>query len=172
MKIYAIGLAAIISVSLFSWKQSNDIKSLKYRAEISSQTILDLTYQLDHERSIHELEINQRDKMILDLQEQINDYVKKIKRLNDDIRNADAARSRLQEAARKAARSEASAQTIVRNVEAVSTSCGMLAELLDESDYLAGVYAREADKSRIAGEMCEREYASYQALISSITCIK
>ena len=172
MKIYAIWLAIIISISLFSWKQSSDIKSLKYRAEISSQTILDLTYQLDHERSLHELELNQRDKMIHDLQEQINDYINKINRLNSDISSANDARSRLQDAIREAGRREASAQTLVRNVQAASTSYGMLADLLDESDYLAGVYAREADKSRIAGEMCEREYASYQALISSITCIK
>lgn len=172
MKIYAIGLVAIISVSLFSWKQASDIKLLKSRAEIASQTILDLTFQIDHERSIHELEVNQRDKMIHDLQEQINDYINKINRLNSDINNANDARSRLQDAIREAGRREASAQTLVRNVEAVSTSCGVLAELLDESDYLAGVYAREADKSRIAGEMCEREYASYQSLISSITCKK
>lgn len=172
MKIYAIWLAIIISISLFSWKQSSDIKSLKYRAEISSQTILDLTYQLDHERSLHELELNQRDKIIHDLQEQINDYINKINRLNSDINNANDARSRLQDAIREASRREASAQTLVRNVQAASTSCGVLADLLDESDYLAGVYAREADKSRIAGEMCEREYASYQALISSISCKK
>lgn len=172
MKIYAIGLAAIISVSLFSLKQASDIKLLKSRAEIASQTILDLTFQLDHERSMHELELAQRDKQVHDLQEQINDYIKKINRLNSDISSANDARVRLQEAIREASRRESSAQTAIRNVQAAATSCGVLAELLDESDYLAGVYAREADKSRIAGEMCEREYASYQALISSISCKK
>lgn len=172
MKIYAIGLVAIVSVSLFSWKQASDIKLLKSRAEIASQTILDLTYQLDHERSQHELELSQRDKQIHDLQEQINDYIKKINRLNSDINSANDARGRLQEAIREASRREASAQTAIRNVQAVTPSCGVLADMLDESDYLAGIYAREADKSRIAGEMCEREYASYQALISSISCKK
>lgn len=42
--------------------------------------------------------------------------------------------------------------------QAAQTTCGMLAELLAESDRLAGVYAEAADRSRVAGLACEAGY--------------
>lgn len=172
MQTYLVFALIILSLGGWSYKQSRDYSEIKKELIAKSDLVLELSQQIDSERHQHELELAQRDKQVNDLQEQINDYVKKIKRLNDDIRSADAARGRLQEAAREAARRESSAQTLVRNVQAASTSCGVLADLLNESDRLAGIYAREADKSRLAGEMCEREYQQYQDIIASITCKK
>lgn len=46
--------------------------------------------------------------------------------------------------------------------QAAPATCGMLTELLAESDRLAGVYAEAADRSRVAGEAC---VAGYEALL-------
>ncbi len=42
--------------------------------------------------------------------------------------------------------------------EAASTAIGMFAELLSQSDDLAGIYAAQADRARIAGLACEAAY--------------
>lgn len=46
--------------------------------------------------------------------------------------------------------------------QAALTTCGMLTELLTESDRLAGVYAEAADRSRVAGKAC---VDGYEALL-------
>lgn len=42
--------------------------------------------------------------------------------------------------------------------QAAPASCGMLTELLAETDRLAGVYAEAADRNRVAGEACDVGY--------------
>ncbi|PRB80538.1 DUF2514 family protein [Pseudomonas sp. MYb185] len=46
--------------------------------------------------------------------------------------------------------------------QAAPATCGMLTELLAETDRLAGVYAEASDRSRVAGEAC---VAGYEALL-------
>jgi hypothetical protein len=43
----------------------------------------------------------------------------------------------------------------------------VLSRLLNESDHLAGVYAENADRNRIAGQACERAYNDLAARISA-----
>lgn len=43
----------------------------------------------------------------------------------------------------------------------------VLAKLLSESEHLAGVYAENADRNRIAGKACERAYNDLAARISA-----
>lgn len=38
----------------------------------------------------------------------------------------------------------------------------MFAELLSQTDDLAGIYAAEADRRRVAGQACEAAYANAQ----------
>lgn len=43
---------------------------------------------------------------------------------------------------------------------------GVLARLLDESERLAGVYAENADRNRIAGQACERAYSDLKTAVT------
>lgn len=46
--------------------------------------------------------------------------------------------------------------------QAADTAIRMFAELLSQSDYLAGIYAAEADRRRVAGLACEVAYTDAQ----------
>lgn len=46
--------------------------------------------------------------------------------------------------------------------QAADTAIRMFAELLSQTDDLAGIYAAEADRRRVAGLACEAAYADFQ----------
>lgn len=48
--------------------------------------------------------------------------------------------------------------------EAARAASGVLAELLGEADELAGIFAESADRSRIAGSVCEAAYGAARGL--------
>ena len=87
------------------------------------------------------------------------------------------AKSKLDEVERNAADADATALSLRDQLSHLSTriagspgaptgssatfaTCGMLTELLAESDRLAGIYAATADGSRVAGEACEVAYSA------------
>lgn len=57
-------------------------------------------------------------------------------------------------------RSAADSARFANDRKAAETRYRVLADMYAESDRLAGVYADQADKNRIAGETCERSYDS------------
>jgi|LSQX01.1.fsa_nt_gb hypothetical protein len=48
--------------------------------------------------------------------------------------------------------------------EAARVTSGLLAQLLGEADELAGIFAESADRSRIAGSVCEAAYGAARGL--------
>lgn len=48
--------------------------------------------------------------------------------------------------------------------EAARAASGLLAQLLGEADELAGIFAESADRSRIAGSVCEAAYGAARGL--------
>lgn len=60
-------------------------------------------------------------------------------------------------------RAAASRASATAERQAADTAVGMFAELLSQSDDLAGVYAAAADRARIAGLACERAYDAVRA---------
>lgn len=48
--------------------------------------------------------------------------------------------------------------------EAARAASGVLAQLLGEADELAGIFAESADRSRIAGSVCEAAYGAARGL--------
>lgn len=74
-------------------------------------------------------------------------------RLAADVRVRDTATSVVARYRDAAERASAAAER-----EAASTAIGMFAELLSQSDDLAGIYAAQADRARIAGLACEAAY--------------
>lgn len=103
-----------------------------------------------------------KDRAALEAQQQEND---RDAQLQIDAARADAARARslaqrLRDAADARARSDLAhqatrAQGISPPAEA---SCGVLADVLKLADERAGILAEYADRARIAGQQCERDY--------------
>lgn len=92
-------------------------------------------------------------------EEQENETLEKLASLAADERRA--ADVRVRDTANSVAaryREAAERATAAAEREAASTAVGMFAELLSQSDDLAGVYAAQADRARIAGLACEAAY--------------
>lgn len=81
------------------------------------------------------------------------------------IAERSAADERVRSAAEEYAaryRRAASLATAAAERQAADTAIRMFAELLSQTDELAGVYAAEADRRRLAGLACEAAYANAQ----------
>lgn len=103
-----------------------------------------------------------KDRAALEAKQQENDRDAKLQ-IDNARADADRARAvaqRLRDAADARARSDrarqaASSQGISPPAEA---SCGVLADVLKLIDERAGILAEYADRARIAGQQCERDY--------------
>ena len=88
-----------------------------------------------------------------------NDAQTKLDSHSDDVGVADNAaerlRNKLEQLSRQSANDRAGFAEYRKTTEA---RIRMFTDMLKESDRLAGVYANQADRSRIAGEACEKSY--------------
>lgn len=96
--------------------------------------------------------------LLSDNKETENDAQIKIEQLQSDLAAADSAADSLREQARLYAKRAADSSRAAANCKATESAIGVLADLHAESDRLAGVYAKHADESRIAGLACEKAY--------------
>lgn len=88
----------------------------------------------------------------------------KHKALEADLANARRAAGGLQmELDKIRAESARSSAGTTGECEADGATSGMLAQLLAELDGMAGVYAEQADRARLAGLICEQSYRAVAA---------
>lgn len=109
-----------------------------------------LARQIEHELT-EAMEVRDRE-----TQEQLK-QITITERLAADQRVRDAAKEYATRYRRDVALATAAAER-----EAADTAIRMFAELLSKSDDLAGIYAAEADRRRIAGLTCEASYDSFR----------
>ena len=100
--------------------------------------------------------------LLSDNKETENDAQIKIDKLQSDLAAADSAADSLREQARLYAKRAADSSRAAANCKATEVALGVLADMHAESDHLAGVYAKQADESRIAGLACEASYADFK----------
>ena len=100
--------------------------------------------------------------LLSDNKETENDAQIKIEQLQNDLVAAGYAADSLREQARAYAKRAADSSRAAANCKATESALGVLADLYAESDRLAGVYAKQADESRIAGLACEASYADFK----------
>lgn len=81
-------------------------------------------------------------------------------------RAADGLQQQLTQLQRQFGRSETGRlSAVAANSQAKSEATILLAQLLSESDDLAGKFAREADENYVAGSSCERTYDKVTGII-------
>ena len=115
--------------------------------------------------SAHEIASKFTAGLLSDNKETENDAQIKIDKLQSDLAAADSAADSLREQARLYAKRAADSSRAAANCKATEAALGVLADLYAESDRLAGVYAKHADESRIAGLACEKAYADIKKRI-------
>ena len=111
--------------------------------------------------SAHEIASKFTAGLLSDNKETENDAQIKIEQLQNDLVAAGSAADSLREQARAYAKRAADSSRAAANCKATESAIGVLADLYAESDRLAGVYAKQADESRIAGLACEASYADF-----------
>lgn len=152
------GAAIAAAIFLFAW----NVQGWRYEAqlaELKAQHSLELAArmtdvahaealarQIEHELT-EAMEVRDRE-----TQEQL-EQITITERLAADQRVRDAAKEYATRYRRDVALATAAAER-----EAADTAIRMFAELLSQSDDLAGIYAAEADRSRVAGLACEAAY--------------
>src|SRR5690554_1641957 len=88
----------------------------------------------------------------------------KRKKLESDLINARRAAGGLQvELDKIRAESARSGAGTTGECETAGATTGMLAQLLAEFDGMAGVYAEQADRARLAGLICEQSYHAVES---------
>lgn len=86
------------------------------------------------------------------------DAQNEIKELNDIIDGSRALSDGLQDKLSDLSRKHREASSASAQCKTAELAAGMLAELLGEAEHLAGKYAEQADRARIAGKLCESAY--------------
>ena len=105
--------------------------------------------------------------LLSDNKETENDAQIKIEQLQNDLVAAGSAADSLREQARLYAKRAADSSRAAANCKATEAAIGVLADLYAESDRLAGVYAKQADRNRIAGLACEKYAGDLKAAIEA-----
>jgi len=96
--------------------------------------------------------------VLSDHQEIQDDAQIEIELLKNQLAAADSAYDSLHDNAKSYAKRAADSSRAAANCKATEAANRVFADMLKESDRLAGVYAKHADESRIAGQACEKSY--------------
>lgn len=97
-----------------------------------------------------------------DLHNQLEEYEQNAQaekeRLARDLADSNAVARRMRERLDDISRRIGADTGTAAECEAARATSGVLAQLLGEADELAGIFAESADRSRIAGSVCEAAY--------------
>lgn len=85
--------------------------------------------------------------------------------LKTQLAAADVAYDSLHDSAKAYAKRAADSSRAAANCKATESALGVLADMRNESDRLAGIYAKEADDNRIRLEACGKSYADLKKWI-------
>lgn len=103
--------------------------------------------------------ILERERALLDQIEEISAHGERVKQdLDRQLADSDAVARRLQRQLSDLSGRIGADTGTAAECQAARVAAGVLAELLAESDQLAGAFAESADRNRIAGEACEAVY--------------
>lgn len=117
--------------------------------------------QLEYEKAQRESEQlhRAREHELIDSITQLEkDAQNEIKELNDIIDGSLALSDGLQDKLSDLSRKYSEASAVASECQAANAAAGVLSKLLGESEHLAGKYAEQADRARIAGKLCESAY--------------
>jgi len=132
-----------------------NLASLHYGKQIA-------TMQRDHAKASEAAQAKAREReneLRRKLKEVETQADEKHKSLEADLANARRAAGGLQvELDKIRAESARSSAGTTGECETARATAGMLAELLAELDGMAGIYAEQADRARLAGLICEQSY--------------
>lgn len=103
--------------------------------------------------------ILERERALLDQIEEVSAHGERVKQdLDRQLADSDAVARRLQRQLSDLSGRIGTDPGTAAECEAARAAAGVLAELLGESDQLAGAFAESADRNRVAGEACEAAY--------------
>src|SRR5690554_1038179 len=103
--------------------------------------------------------ILERERALLDQIEEISAHGERVKQeLARDLADSNAVARRLQRQLSDLSGRVSTDPGTAAECQAARAAAGVLAELLGESDQLAGAFAENADRNRVAGEACEAAY--------------
>ena len=103
--------------------------------------------------------ILERERTLLDQIEEVSAHGERVKQdLDRQLADSDAVARRLQRQLSDLSGRIGADPGTAAECAAARAAAGVLAELLGESDQLAGAFAESADRNRIAGEACEAAY--------------
>jgi len=155
-ELLVVGAVAFALGAGGAWK----LASLHYGNQIA-------TMQRDHAAASEAAQAQARERenaLRRQLKEVETQADEKRRKLESDLANARRAAGGLQvELDKVRAESARRGAGTASECEAARTTAGMLAELLGELDGMAGIYAEQADRARLAGLTCEQ---SYHAVVS------
>lgn len=150
--VLSIGAAAGWAVN--GWRLSGTIERLKATHARHIATQQQASADVIGRTLLRERELQDR------LQEAEHNAQAAKQKLGSQLADSDAAARRLSEQLSDLSGRIGSDTGTAAECAAARQASGVLAELLGEADELAGVYAAEAEGSRIAGTACERRYDS------------
>jgi len=103
--------------------------------------------------------ILERERTLLDQIEEISAHGERVKQdLDRQLADSDAVARRLQRQLSDLSGRIGADTGTAAECSAARSAAGVLAKLLGEADELAGIFAESADRSRIAGSVCEAAY--------------
>lgn len=103
--------------------------------------------------------ILERERALLDQIEEVSAHGERVKQdLDRQLADSDAVARRLQRQLSDLSGRISTDPGTAAECAAARATAGVLAELLGESDQLAGAFAESADRNRVAGEACEAVY--------------
>src|SRR5690606_16599670 len=103
--------------------------------------------------------ILERERTLLDQIEEVSAHGERVKQdLGRQLADSDAVARRLQRQLSDLSGRISTDPGTAGECASARAAAGVLAELLGESDQLAGAFAESADRNRVAGEVCVRAY--------------
>lgn len=103
--------------------------------------------------------ILERERTLLDQIEEVSAHGERVKQdLDRQLADSDAVARRLQRQLSDLSGRVSTDPGTAAECTSARAAAGVLAELLGESDQLAGAFAESADRNRIAGSVCEAAY--------------
>ncbi|WP_213322361.1 DUF2514 family protein [Klebsiella aerogenes] len=155
-------LAIILLVAFLLWRMYGagaDSANAVWNNRWLQRDLADSTATL-HQEVANRAEEQRRQQAVNEEQKRADEELAQIRADADD---AERARSGLQQQLRQLQRQLGDSETgrisaVAAAGAAKAETTRVLAELLSESDRRAGIYAKEADSSYVAGSSCERTY--------------